>query len=69
MSTVNLLVKLAEQGAVADDITLTEQQKRAVNGLKSSVAPLHAMLSVSEPHEPTQPTPEPDDTPEKDKVA
>ncbi len=69
MNTINLLVKLAERGAVASDITLTEQQELAVNGLKSSVAPLHAMLSISEPHEPTPPVPEPDDTPEKDKVA
>ncbi|WP_218310616.1 hypothetical protein [Alteromonas antoniana] len=68
-STLELLDKLGQEAATADDVSLTSEQRRQIDLLKGGAAEMNASMIISEPHDPNDPVPEPDDEPEKPSLA
>ncbi len=66
MKTVELLDKLGQEASTADEITLTSEQRNGIETLKKSANEMNASMIISEPHDPNDPVPEPDDEPEKE---
>lgn len=66
MKTVELLDKLGQEASTADEITLTNEQRNSIETLKKSANEMNASMTISEPHDPNDPVPEPDDEPEKE---
>lgn len=68
-STLELLDKLGQEAPTADDISLTSEQRRQIDILKDGAAEMNASMTITEPHDPNDPVPEPDDEPEKPSLA
>ncbi len=68
-NTLELLDTLGQEAPTADDISLTSEQRRQIDLLKDGAAEMNASMTISEPHDPNDPVPEPDDEPEKPSFA
>ncbi|WP_414827650.1 hypothetical protein [Alteromonas sp. H39] len=68
-NTLELLDKLGQEASSADEISLTDEQRRQIASLKDAAAEINASMTISEPHDPNEPVPEPDDEPEKPSIA